>query len=223
MLLCLVAVLVIPIQIYRLIGETVLCVSLTFSIVLITYPHQLSVVGWRFSLPMLSPPWLKSEGVVMVVNNDFQPHPCLSILHTNVLTLEGLTWCELPISDGTHTIWVQKGGFDQAKYVPSQAWKIGCGDHFSAHRPISTLSNHSLYLLWKIGWVELIWNGWFGVYTLNQGVKRRDPSQNFHHRWLKSQGVVMVVGCQFQSPPSLTIHYTYIDTLEGLGCCELPE
>ena len=32
-----------------------------------------------------------------------------------------------------------------------------------------------------------------------------------------------VVEDEFQSPPSPTIHYTYNDTLEGLGCCELHE
>ena len=47
--------------------------------------------------------------------------------------------------------------------------------------------------------------------------------QTFHHPWLKSQGVVTVVENEFQSEPSPTIHYTYNDTLEGLGCCELPE
>ena len=40
---------------------------------------------------------------------------------------------------------------------------------------------------------------------------------------LKNRGVVMVVKDEFQSPPSPTIPYTYNDTLEGLGCCELAE
>ena len=47
--------------------------------------------------------------------------------------------------------------------------------------------------------------------------------QNFHHQWLKSRGVMTVVEDEFQSPPSPTIHYTYNDILEWLGCCELPE
>ena len=32
-----------------------------------------------------------------------------------------------------------------------------------------------------------------------------------------------VVEDEFESPPSPTIYYTYNDTLEGLGCCELHE
>ena len=55
------------------------------------------------------------------------------------------------------------------------------------------------------------------------GLKRRDLSQNFHHWWLKSWGVVMVVGDEFQSQPCLTIQYTNGERLEGLRCCELPE
>ena len=51
---------------------------------------------------------------------------------------------------------------------------------------------------------------------------RRDPSQNFHHPWLKSQGVVMVVGDEFQSQPFLTIQYTNVQRLEVLRSCELP-
>ena len=41
--------------------------------------------------------------------------------------------------------------------------------------------------------------------------------RNFHHLWLKSRGVVMVIHDEFQSPPSPIIHYTYNDILEGLG------
>ena len=33
----------------------------------------------------------------------------------------------------------------------------------------------------------------------------------------------MVVGDEFQSPPFPTVHYTFDDTLEGLGCCEMTE
>ena len=36
-------------------------------------------------------------------------------------------------------------------------------------------------------------------------------------------GVVTVLEDEFQSLPSPIIHYTYNDTLEGLGCCEMAE
>ena len=74
--------------------------------------------------------------------------------------------------------------------------------------------------LTKLSWYEmsravhshtiLVWN----VGTMQQ---------NFHHPWLKSRGVMTVMDGEFQSPPSPTIHYTYNDTLDGLGCLELPE
>jgi len=46
---------------------------------------------------------------------------------------------------------------------------------------------------------------------------------NFHHPRLKSRGVVMVVGDEFQSQLCLTTQYTNGERLEGLRCCELPE
>ena len=55
------------------------------------------------------------------------------------------------------------------------------------------------------------------------GVKRKDPSQNFHHPCLKIRGVVMVVGDEFQSQPCLTIQHTNGERLEGSRCYELPK
>ena len=132
---------------------------------------------------------------------------------------------QCPESVQRHSIWVGKGGMGQAKFVPTHYSKIGCSDHFIDQIPISTLSDHSLYYLWEIGRVKLIWNGWISPYTLNLGVKcRYTQSRNFHHLfWLKSRGVMTVVEYEFQSPPSQIIHYAYGDTLEGLGCCELHE
>ena len=41
----------------------------------------------------------------------------------------------------------EKGGMDQAKFVPTHDSKIGCSDHFIDQITISTLSNHLLYYL----------------------------------------------------------------------------
>ena len=91
-------------------------------------------------------PRLKSWGVVMVVGYEFQPQPCLTIQHTNGERLEGLKCCDLTESVQTNSIWVQKVGLGNAKILPIHDQKTGYGDHFRAHTPISTLSNHSLYL-----------------------------------------------------------------------------
>ena len=88
-------------------------------------------------------PLLKSWGVMMVVGDEFQSQPCLTIQHTNGERLEGLRCCELPESVSTHSIWVRKVGLGQAKFVPTHDQKIGCGDHFRAHTPVSTLHDHS--------------------------------------------------------------------------------
>ena len=82
----------------------------------------------------------------MVVGNEFHSQPCLTIQHTKGERLEGLRCSELPESVSTHSIWVGEVGLGQAKFVPTHNQKTGCGTHFRAHTPISTLSNHSLYL-----------------------------------------------------------------------------
>ena len=43
------------------------------------------------------------------------------------------------------------------------------------------------------------------------------------HPLLKSGCVVIVIHDELRSKPSLTIHYTYNEILEGLRCCELPQ
>ena len=53
-------------------------------------------------------PRLKSWSVVMVVGDEFQSQPCLSIQHTNGETLDRLRCCELPESVSTHSIWMTK-------------------------------------------------------------------------------------------------------------------
>ena len=68
---------------------------------------------------------------MIVVEGEFQSQPFLTILYTNGERLEGLGCCELLESVSRHTIWVQKVSMGQAEFVPSQSWKIGCGDHIS--------------------------------------------------------------------------------------------
>ena len=82
----------------------------------------------------------------MVVGDEFQSQPCLTIQHTNGERLEGLRCGELPELVSTQPLWVQKVDLGQAKIVPTRNQKTGCGCHFRPHTPISTLSNHSLYL-----------------------------------------------------------------------------
>ena len=81
-----------------------------------------------------------------VVEGEFQSPPSPTIHYTYNDTLEGLGCCELPESASNHTIWVRKVGLGQAKFVPTHDQKIGCGEDFSAHTPILTMSNHSSYL-----------------------------------------------------------------------------
>ena len=81
----------------------------------------------------------------MVVHDELKPQPFKTIHYTYNDTLEGLGSCELPESVGTDSILVQKVGLGKAKFVPTHKQKIGCGKDFSAHTPISTMSNHLIY------------------------------------------------------------------------------
>ena len=56
---------------------------------------------------------------------------------------------------------------------PTCDWKTHCGDHYKAHIPILTLQNHSIYLSWDIGRVDMLWNSRINPKTLHLGVKRR--------------------------------------------------
>ena len=107
----------------------------------------------RTQSPNFHHPRLKKQGVVMVVEGEFQSQPFPTIYYTNGQRLEGLRCCELPESVRTYSIWVRKLGLGKAKIVPTHDQKIGCGEDFSAHTPISTMSNHSLYLWREIGLV----------------------------------------------------------------------
>ena len=82
----------------------------------------------------------------MVMDDELKYQHCITIHYTYNDVLEGLGCCELPESVSTHSIWVRKVGLGQAKFVPTRDQKTGCGDHCRDHTPISTMSNHSLYL-----------------------------------------------------------------------------
>ena len=77
--------------------------------------------------------------------------------------------------------------------------------------PISTLQDHSLYLWWENGRVEMLWIAWISPNSLNLGVKT------------EKHIVVTILEHTYQSQPYPTIHYTYNEKLERLTCCQLLE
>ena len=115
------------------------------------------------------------------------------------------------ISPDTIDLGVYIGVMDLTTFVPTHDSKTGCGDHFSPWIPIPSLSNHSSYLLWDIGRVKLMSIAWIGTNTLDLGEKSRGVDLKLSPPpWLKSQGAVMSVRNEFQSQPSINIHYTYM-------------
>ena len=72
-----------------------------------------------------------------------------------------------------HPILVWKVGMQARPTLTQPRLKTHHGDHFRAHIPISTFSNHSLYILWEIERVELMWIVWINPIMLNLAVKRR--------------------------------------------------
>ena len=82
-----------------------------------------------------------------------------------------ITW----ISTKSHNILVWSVGVCQAKSVPAHDSKLGCGDHFRAHVPISTLHNHSSFYWWDIGRVELMQRPWINPNIHHLGLKRMRP------------------------------------------------
>ena len=91
-------------------------------------------------------PWLKNGGMALVVDDEFQSQPCKTIHYTYDERMEELRCCELPKSVQTYWILMSKVECRQANFDPSRDWKTRCGDHYRAHIPISTFSNHSLYI-----------------------------------------------------------------------------
>ena len=116
---------------------------------------------------------------------------------------------------------VDKG---QVNFDPTRDWRTLCGDHFTAHAAISTMSNHSLYLWQKVGRVEMLWYSWINPNIHHLGVKWRVLELILSPpRTQNSRSVVMVGDDELKSQPCKTIQYTYNETLKGLGCFELPE
>ena len=161
----------------------------------------------------------------MVAEDEFQSQPCLTTEHTNGLRLGGLSWCECPDSVQRNSIWVRKVGMGRAKFVPAHDKKIGCSDHITDQIPISILFNHLLYYSWKIGSVELIWNGCIVLYTLNVDVNSKGPEAEIltTHESKVELPVVMVVEDEFQSQPCLTICYTVHERLDVSSWYEMAE
>ena len=109
----------------------------------------------------------------MVVDDEFQSQPCPTIHYTYDETLEGSSWCDFIEWVQTHSILVWQVGAGQSIFFSTHDSKRGSGDHFINHIPISTLSNHSLYIWWDIGRVKLMWIAWISPNSLNLGVKHK--------------------------------------------------
>ena len=65
--------------------------------------HEASSWNWYH-------PWLKSQGVLMVLHDEFKYQPCPTIHYTYNEMMEGSSWCELPESVQSHTILVWSVG-----------------------------------------------------------------------------------------------------------------
>ena len=69
--------------------------------------------------------------------------------------------------------WGEKWRGAKPTLTPPVTGKKRCGYHFRAHTAISTISNHSSYLKWDVGRVEMLWDSWIYPKTHNLGMKRR--------------------------------------------------
>ena len=163
---------------------------------------------------------------MIVIHGELKSQPCKTIHHTYNETLKGLRCCEWPQSVQTHAILAWKVERGKANFDPTRDWKTRCGDHFWAHAPIATFSNHSLYIWWEVGRVEMLWNSWinpkYSILVWNVGGPGAEIVTPCDSE-LRSQGVMILIRDEFKSKPCTFLHYTYCERLEGLGCCELPE
>ena len=91
-------------------------------------------------------PWLKSQGVALIVDDEFKSQPCKTIQYTYGQRMEGLRCCGLPETVQTHSILLWKVENRHDNFDPTYDWKTRWSDHHRNHIPISTFSNHSLYL-----------------------------------------------------------------------------
>ena len=192
---------------------TVICLWLIRSLVQLlsiawigTKTLDLGVISRGMELKLPPPIWLKSQGAVMSIHNEFQSQPCMTIHYTYNETLEGSSCCEMLESIQTCLILVWKVGVDLATFVPTHDSKTVCGDHIRQSIPFSTLPNHSLYLWWDIERVKLLSIAWISTKTLDLGVISRGVELKLSPPiWLKSQGAVMSIHNEFQSQPCLTL------------------
>ena len=68
-------------------------------------------------------PWLKSQGVALVVDDELKSQPCKTIHYTYGERMEGLRCCELPKSIQSHSILVSKVEYRQDNFDPTRDWK----------------------------------------------------------------------------------------------------
>ena len=138
-------------------------------------PHtlHLGVNCWGLISRNCHHPWLKSQGVALVVDDEYKSQHFKTIHYTYYEILERLRCCEKFKSVQSHSILEWKVEFRQDDFNPTHNSKSRCGDHFRIHIPISMFSNLSIYLWWDIGRVEMLWNSWINPHTLHLDVKRR--------------------------------------------------
>ena len=78
-------------------------------------------------------PWLKSQGVALVVDDEFKSQPCKTIHYAYDERREGLRCCEMSKSVQTHSILVSKVENRLANFSAIRDWKSRCGYHFRAN------------------------------------------------------------------------------------------
>ena len=100
---------------------------------------------WISAKPTLTPPAPQKHVVVTIIEHIYQPQSSPTIHYTCNEKLEGLRCCELLGPIQTHTILEWKVDECKANFDPTRTSKTRCGDHYRAHIPITTFSNHSSY------------------------------------------------------------------------------
>ena len=123
----------------------------------------------KFSSPLTQKPGCDDGGGVWIPISTFSNHSLCLWWHIGRVRILCIAW----ISQHPHNLGLKSKHGPIQIYVPSPSWKICCDNNFCAHIPISTMSNHSLYLCREIGRVEMMWNGWISLYMLYLGMKCR--------------------------------------------------
>ena len=109
--------------------------------------------------------------VVIIFEPRYKSHPSPTIHNTCNEMLEGSSCCEIleSIQKILH-LGVQCRGLEP-KLSPLSNQKPRCGDAYTWWSQISTLHDHSLYLHWDIGRVEMLWIARISPKSLNLCVK----------------------------------------------------